>query len=352
MKRRILMTMLAFCLLLWVCVAAGAEANQKEQAVSALKAAQALVPEEIQGIDYTRGTEGGIQSGSVTDPETIQEICRRLAQITLGEERNIGTTDDDLSLNVNTGEGILTLRFEGGNFAAEGKRYAADGLHLLKRYLDGLLTTETEEASSKEDPYPYWDYYNGYAYENRGQLKYWIEFRDEFYLHCLFRSGEPEYHEEVFTLYPDRDNSPAQQLTIAAVADAKGNDVSDWFESLVFLFSSEDMVLMQVSRNEKTLAGGEEENILTGEYTLLPREKNTPEQLCALAREYYNRNFNFDPPEAAITDNGDGTYTIHLYELVTLDQGETHTATSAWYTVDAYGVGTNDITGQLVQLAQ
>ena len=90
----------------------------------------------------------------------------------------------------------------------------------------------------------------------------------------------------------------------------------------------------------------------TGEYTLLPREKNTPEQLCALAREYYNRNYDFEPPEAAITDNGDGTYTIHLYELVTLDQGETHTATSAWYTVDAYGVGINDITGQLVQLAQ
>ena len=96
---------------------------------------------------------------------------------------------------------------------------------------------------------------------------------------------------------------------------------------------------MQVSRNETTLAGGEEENILTGEYTLLPREKNTPEQLCALAREYYSRNFDFEPPETALMDNGDGTYTIHLYELVTLDQGETHTATSAWYTVDAYGDG-------------
>ena len=352
MKRRILMTLLAFCLLLWVCVAAGAEANQKEQAVSALKAVQALVPEEIQGIDYTRCTEGCAQRGSVTDPETIQELCRRLTQITLGEESNIGTTDDDLSLTVKTGDRELTLRFEGGNFVAEDSQYTADGLHLLKRYLDGLPVTETEEASSEDNPYRYWDYYDGYAYENRGQLKYWIEFREEFYLHCLFRSGEPEYHEEVFTLYPDWNASAAQQLTIAAVADARGNDVSDWFESLVFLFSSEDTVLMQVSRNEKTLAGGEEENILTGEYTLLPREKNTPEQLCALAREYYSRNFDFEPPETALTDNGDGTYTIHLYELVTLDQGETHTATSAWYTVDAYGVGINDITGQLVLLAQ
>ena len=352
MKRRTLMTMLAFCLLLWVCVMAGAEANQKGQAVSALKAAQTLVPGKIECIDYTRRTEGGALDGSVTDPDTIQEICRRLTQITLGEESNIGTTDDDLSLTVKAGDRALTLRFEGGNFVWEDSQYTADGLHLLKRYLDGLPVTETEEASSKEDPYTDWDDYNGYAYENRGQLKYWIEFRDEFYLHCLFRSGEPEYHEEVFALYPDWDASPAQQLTIGTVLDAKGNDVTDWFESLIFLFSSEDTVLMQVSRNEKTLAGGEEENILNGEYTLLPREKNTPEQLCALAREYYRRNFDFEPPETALTDNGDGTYTIHLYELVTLDQGETHTATSAWYTVDDYGVGTDDITGQLVQLAQ
>ena len=71
-----------------------------------------------------------------------------------------------------------------------------------------------------------------------------------------------------------------------------------------------------------------------------------------MAGKHTSRNFNFEPPETALTDNGDGTYTIHLYELVTLDQGEPHTATSAWYTVDAYGVGINDITGQLVQLAQ
>lgn len=31
------------------------------------------------------------------------------------------------------------------------------------------------------------------------------------------------------------------------------------------------MVLMQVKRDESTLAGGEEDNILTGNYVFLPR---------------------------------------------------------------------------------
>ena len=55
------------------------------------------------------------------------------------------------------------------------------------------------------------------------------------------------------------------------MTDAEGNDITDWFERLVFAFSSEDSVLMQVKRNERTLAGGEEDNILTGDYTFLPR---------------------------------------------------------------------------------
>ena len=72
-------------------------------------------------------------------------------------------------------------------------------------------------------------------------------------------------------MYPDWDAPTAQELTIRTVTDAEGNDITDWFERLVFAFSSEDSVLMQVKRNESTLAGGEEDNILTGDYTFLPR---------------------------------------------------------------------------------
>ena len=233
----------------------------------------------------------------------------------------------------------------------------AEGLSPLKRYIDQLIAAETEETAIPEttaqgNPYQYWDYYNGYAYESAGQLKYWIEFRDEFYLHCLFRSGESEPYEEVYTLYPDWEAPSAQQLTIRTVKDENGNDITDRFVSLDFLFSSEDVVLMQVRRDEQTLAGGEEDNLLTGEYILKPREEKTPEQLCVLAQEYYKRNYDFYPPEAAFTDNGDGTYTIRLYENVDLGEGESHTATSAWYTVDTYGVGIDEITGRTVDLTR
>lgn len=354
MKLRIFLTALAACLLLSTCAVDGrAETNHQESmAASALEAVQTIVPGEIQSITYMRYTEGGAFSRSVTDPETIQEICRRLCGLALGEESKIGTMDDGLQLTVKADGEPLSLYFEGANLVVNGRQYVAAGLRPLKQYIDGLIAEETAipETTAREDPYRYWDYYSGYAYERNGQLKYWIEFRDEFYLHCLFRSGEPEYHEEVFTLYPDWEASPAQQLTIRAVKDAKGNDMTDWFESLDFLFSSEDVVLMQVRRNERTLVGGEEENILTGEYTLKPREAMTPEQLCVLAQEYYKRNYDFYPPEAAFTDNGDGTYTIQLYENVDLGEGVSHTATSAWYTVDAYGVGIDEITGRMVEL--
>ena len=133
--------------------------------------------------------------------------------------------------------------------------------------------TKTPEtvAAVQENRYQDWDYYNGYACVIDGNLRYWIEFSDEFYLHCMFRSGSAEYREEVYTLYPDWDAPTAQELTIQRVTDAEGNDITNRFERLVFAFSSEDSVLMQVKRNESTLAGGAEDNILTGDYTFLPR---------------------------------------------------------------------------------
>lgn len=387
MKLKIFLPALAVCLLLSACAAGEKEtvkpraAETKQPVIpSELEDMQAIAPEDIESITYTRYTEGGAFSGSVTDAENIKEICRCLSGLSLGEENNVGTLDDGLHLTVKAGGEPLTLYFEGDNFVVDSRQYAAEGLSPLKKYIDQLIAAETEEATlpettthetseqettvqkataqettaqettAQDNPYQNFDYYNGYAFESGGQLKYWIEFQDKFYLHCLFRSGEPEPYEEVYTLYPDWEASPAQQLTIRTVEDANGNDITAWFESLDFLFSSEDIVVMQVKRNEQTLAGGADDNILTGEYILKPREAKTPEQLCAMAQEYYQRNYDFYPPEADFTDNGDGTYTIHLYEIMDLGEGVFHTATSAWYTVDAYGAGINEITGETVDL--
>lgn len=68
-------------------------------------------------------------------------------------------------------------------------------------------------------------------------------------------------------------------------------------------------------------------------------------ELIAMARAYYEAQSGFFAPEAECTKNEDGTYTIHLYEIVKNEEGDSwHTATSCWYTVDASGRGRDDIT--------
>ncbi len=195
-------------------------------------------------------------------------------------------------------------------------------------------------------------------YQDDGQLKYWMDLGEEdIELHCMFRSGDPEYYEEVFTL----DMATAEydgdySVSIQNVYNSAGDDVSDWFESLI-LNEVQGAIIMDVERDESTLAGGADDNILTGVYMLEPRtylvspEEGpfTPNELAELAQRYYFEDYGFFPPEADVEDNGDGTYTIHLYEIVDLD-GLTHTATSAWYTVDEYGVGTDDLRGQDIDL--
>ena len=203
----------------------------------------------------------------------------------------------------------------------------------------------------------------GVMYEYRlddGQLKYWMDLDGEdIELHAMFRSGDPEYYEEVFTLDMDSAEWDGDYTAvIKEVYDSEGNDVSDWFESLT-LTEVQGAILMDVQRDESTLAGGADDNILTDVYLLEPRTyliplsdgPFTPEELASMAQRCYFENSGFYPPEADVEDNGDGTFTIHLYEVVDLGEGDTHTATSAWYTVDEYGVGTDDIYSTPVDLA-
>ena len=69
-----------------------------------------------------------------------------------------------------------------------------------------------------------------------------------------------------------------------------------------------------------------------------------------MAKAYYEKSSGFLPPEATCTANDDNTYTIQLYEIVDDGDGAYHTATSAWYTVDKSGSGTDDILGTSIQL--
>ena len=177
-------------------------------------------------------------------------------------------------------------------------------------------------------------------------------------LHGSLRSGgDPESFEEIYVLDGASAEDDSGYVTSYSKILKKGSDVSRWFQSVV-LSRVQNSYILSVERDEKTLAGSPDDNILTGVYTFDPHVCFTPledgpfteEELGVLAQRYYFRNHGFFPPEAEVAVNEDGSFTVHLFEIVDLD-GTTHTATSAWYTVDPFGVGVNDITGEEAYLA-
>ena len=82
----------------------------------------------------------------------------------------------------------------------------------------------------------------------------------------------------------------------------------------------------------------------------LQRNNCSAAEIGRMAQLYYYRHHNFYPPEADVEPNGDGTFSVHLYEIVDNGDGTYHTATSAWYTVDAAGIGADDLFGEPVDL--
>lgn len=214
-----------------------------------------------------------------------------------------------------------------------------------------------------ESPEKY-EEYDGYGYyDQSGHLKFYMETGENFRLHCFFQSGSPEYEEVVYTLHLPEEENETGELVIRQITDDNGQDLSDSFPLLKFVFG-EKQVLMQVERKEERMAGGDSDNLQTGEYLLLPvqdmRESKQKAQatplesgeLLAMARAGYERKSGFLAPEAECLDNGDGTYTIHLYEIVPQEDGGRHTATSCWYTVDDFGEGMDDIMGEQIQLPE
>ena len=227
-----------------------------------------------------------------------------------------------------------------------------------------LSESETSQGSGLAD---------GYLYcQENGMPKYWLDLteigEDILILHCWFRSGDPVFYEKSFVLDLTSAEVSENGLKIRQVHDMQDFDYSDRFRDLTLQFYLDGAVMI-VERDEKTLAGGSEDNILTGSYAMRPvgvsadspeNERHLrpaadgpyqPEEIAIWAQFYYFRNTGFFPPEAETIINPDGTFTVHLYETVDLD-GEKHTATSAWYTVDVFGEGKNDLTEENVFLMQ
>ena len=256
-------------------------------------------------------------------------------------------------------------------------------LSLLSLTGCGKMKTDVPLNAEKVD----YASYDGYGYYlEDGQPKYLLDTKADFLLHCFFQSDSEDYYEKIYTL----DLSSAAQsdgiLSISHITDEQNTDLSSSFEHLTFSFY-QDYVVMDVKRIETQLAGGASDNILSGKYTLSKEPKassfspasetGTPSasdataaptggdssshssrdepcyqsgELIAMAKAYYEKNSGFLPPEATCTANDDNTYTIQLYEIVDDGDGAYHTATSAWYTVDKGGSGTDDILGTSIAL--
>jgi len=76
----------------------------------------------------------------------------------------------------------------------------------------------------------------------------------------------------------------------------------------------------------------------------------TPEQLCRLSQDYFYRKNDFYPPNAEYTKNSDGTCTICLFEVIDDEDGVSHNSTCGWLTVDACGIGTDDLLMEAVDI--
>lgn len=63
------------------------------------------------------------------------------------------------------------------------------------------------------------------------------------------------------------------------------------------------------------------------------------EEIQLIALNYYQAQYDYTPQYSGITDNGDGTVTVQLF-----DQVDDHNATAAWYTIDRVTLaGTDDL---------
>ena len=133
----------------------------------------------------------------------------------------------------------------------------------------GLILLMCSCGGSSQD----YSEYDGYRYMNPsdGHVKYYIDAGDGLKMHCFFMSGDPEYYEVVYDMDLDSAQTDGDTLIIKKVTDSEGTDISGYFKSLSFTFGEKE-VLMKVQRDESTLAGGTEDNVLTGEYRFTPAQ--------------------------------------------------------------------------------
>ena len=211
---------------------------------------------------------------------------------------------------------------------------------------------------------------DGYLYcDEDGMPRYWLDFtrtvEDNLVLHCWFRSGEPTFSENRYILDLSTAEITEDGLRIRQVRSLQDDGSTDRLGDLTLRFYL-DAAVMIAERNGETPAGTMEDQIPAGTYVMVPvgvaagpGEKQShlrppedgpyqPEELETWARVYFFRTTGSFLQAAEVTDHLDGMYTILLYEAA--DAGGDGQSAGVRYTVDAYGEGKNDLSGEPVSL--
>ena len=130
-------------------------------------------------------------------------------------------------------------------------------------------TTITSVSSKKRIAGNSYEFWNGFSYAENGQVRYQLETYESvklgFTLHCWFREGSPEWHEEMITLTDLTEG--AQEVTVGTVLDSRGHDLTGQFRSFHILFG-EDCAIMEIEREPATLAGSVDSSIQSGSYRM------------------------------------------------------------------------------------
>ena len=178
--------------------------------------------------------------------------------------------------------------------------------------------------------------------ENAGVVYEYIEDR-ELRSWLVLNPGYPELHfADGRTWYLETEDSEGYTVNVARIVTQSGEEVS--YQSMTVSYVQGAMMI-------NADAGEEFSGVfLYNPRVFLQRTGCSTAEIGRMAQLYYYRHHNFYPPEADVEQNGDGTFSVHLYEIVNNGDGTYHTATSAWYTVDASGIGADDLFGEPVDL--
>ncbi len=172
-----------------------------------------------------------------------------------------------------------------------------------------------------------------YEYTEDRELRSWL----------VLNSGYAELHfADGGVWYLEPEAGEGNTVNIARIVSQTGEDVP--FQSLTITYVQGAMMIN--AKAGEAFSGA----FLYNPRVFLQREDCGASEIGRMAQLYYYRHYHFYPPVADVEPNGDGTFSVHLYEIANNGDGTYHTATSAWYTVDASGIGTDDLFGNPVDL--